>query len=77
MIAINTWPDAAFYMMLTALSRATTQEITQDDETDSYVPPQTVNPPFNVPQLSTTLHATGPLITKFPIPIQALMDIDC
>ena len=46
------------------------------NETDSYVP----SPPnilFTVNQLYTTLHATGPHITEFPIPVQALMDISC
>ena len=74
---MNTWPDAASYMMLTALSRAAAQEIAKDDETDLYIPPPTVNPPFSIPQLYTTLQATGPLITEFPIPVQALMDIGC
>ena len=48
----------------------------KDKKTDSYVPPP-VYPPFNIPQLYTTLHAIGPLITEFPIAVQALMDIGC
>ena len=63
------------YVTLMALMATTTmggQEM--DNETDSYVPPP-VNGPFTVNQLYTTLYATGPLITEFPIPMQTLMDI--
>ena len=73
----NMWPDTATYMTLTApAASATTKGEEKDDETDSSVlsPP---NIPFTMNQLYTTLHATGPHITEFPIPIQALMDISC
>ena len=71
----NTWPDPAMYVTLTAPTAAAAmggQEM--DNETDSSVPPP-VDVPFTVNQLYTTLYATGPLITEFPIPIQTLMDI--
>ena len=55
---------------------ATTKGEEKDDETDLYVP-SPPNIPFTVNQLYTTLHATGPRITEFPIPVQALMDIGC
>jgi hypothetical protein len=72
----NTWPDPATYMTLMApAASATTRGEEKDDETDSYIPPPDI--PFTVNQLYITLHATGPLITKFPIPVQALMDIGC
>ena len=71
MKATNTWPDATSYVMLTALSRAATQDITKDDETDLYIPPPTVNPPFNIPQLYTTLEV-------FTIPHLICVDsMDC
>jgi hypothetical protein len=73
----NTWPDPATYVTLTApVASAITKGEKKDDKTDSYVPsPPDI--PFTVNQLYTTLHTTGPHITKFPIPIQALMDIGC
>ena len=73
----NTWPDPMTYVTLTALAASTaTKGEEKDDETDSYI----LSPPnilFTVNQLYTTLPATGPHITEFPIPIQALMDIGC
>ena len=73
----NTWPDPATYVTLMApTASATTKGEEKDDETDLYVP----SPPnilFTVNQLYTTLHAMGPHITEFPIPVQALMDIGC
>src|SRR6202789_3380423 len=45
----------------------------EDNETDTYIPPPP-NIPFTVNHLYATLNATGPLITEFPIPVQALMD---
>ena len=53
---------------------AAVREMDEDNETDSYVPPL-INIPFTVHQLYVNLFTTGPLITEFPIPIQALMDI--
>ena len=76
----NTWPDPATYMMLTAPMGPTASAVAKweerDNETDSYIPPPT-DIPFTMNQLYTTLHTTGPLITEFPIPVQALMDIGC
>jgi hypothetical protein len=73
MKADNTWPDAATYVTLTAPPpNAATQGNAKDDDTDSYVPP-----PFTVAQLYTTLYASGPLVTEFPIAVQGLMDIGC
>ena len=73
----NTWLDPATYVMLMApAASAATKGEEKDDETDSYVP----FPPnilFTVNQLYTTLHARGPHIMEFPIPVQALMDIGC
>ena len=71
----NTWPDPATYKTLMAPTASTaTKGEEKDNETDSYVPsPPDI--PFTINQLYTTLHATGPLITEFPIPVQALMDI--
>ena len=74
---MNSWPDPATYITLTALTTgAVTKGEDVDNETDSYVPPS-IDPPFSIPQLFTTLYATGPSITDFPIPVQALMDIGC
>jgi hypothetical protein len=73
----NTWPDPATYTTLMApMASAVAKGEGKDNETDLYVtsPPDI---PFTINQLYTTLHATGPLITEFPIPIQALMDIGC
>ena len=70
----NTWPDPATYVTLTASAATKGEE--KDDETDSYIP----SPPnilFTMNQLYTTLHAMGPHIMEFPIPVQALMDIGC
>ena len=73
----NTWPDPATYVTLVApAASATTKGEEKDDETVSYVP-SPPNIPFTVNQLYTTLHATGPCIMEFPIPVQALMDISC
>ena len=76
----NTWPDPATYTILTApagpMAAATAKREERDNETDSYIPPPT-DMPFTVNQLYTTLHTTGPLITEFPIHVQALMDIGC
>jgi hypothetical protein len=47
-----------------------------DNETDSYIPP-TTEVPFTVPHLHAPLSITGPLITGFPLPVRALMDIGC
>ena len=73
----NTWPDPTTYMTLMApAASAITKGEEKDDKTNSYVPsPPDI--PFTVNQLYTTLHTTGPCIAKFPIPIQALMDISC
>jgi RNase H-like domain found in reverse transcriptase/Reverse transcriptase (RNA-dependent DNA polymerase)/Integrase zinc binding domain len=73
----NTWPDPATYVTLTAPAASTiTKGEEKDNETDSYVPsPPDI--PFTVNQLYTTLHTTGPRITEFPVPVQALMDIGC
>ena len=73
----NSWPDPATYVTLTTpTAGAVTNGEDVDNETDLYVPPS-IDPPFSVPQLYTTLYATGPSITDFPIPVQALMDIGC
>ena len=73
----NSCPDPATYVTLTTpTAGAVTNGEGVDNETDLYVPPS-INPPFSVPQLYTTLYATGPSITDFPIPVQALMDIGC
>jgi hypothetical protein len=45
-----------------------------DAETDLYVP-STIKVPLSVPQLYTNLFATSPLISKFPIPVQPLIDV--
>ena len=71
----NTWPDPSTYVTLTVLKAAAMiREIGRDNETDLYVPPP-IDAPFTVNQLYVNLFTTGPLITEFPIPIQALMDI--
>ena len=78
-VGVNEWASLLYhtsYVTLSALSSATMQEKEKDNKTDLYVPPS-VDPPFNIPQLYTTLHAIGPLITKFPIAVQALIDIGC
>ena len=73
----NTWPDPATYVTLMApAASAATKGEEKDDKTDLYIP-SPPNIPFTVNQLYTTLHATGPHITEFPIPVQALMDIGC
>jgi hypothetical protein len=41
-----------------------------------YIPPS-IDIPFTVPQLYTTLYATGPLITEFPVSVQALIYVGC
>ena len=77
MKATNTWPDAAHYIPLMAPQpAAATQAQIVDDKADSYVPPS-IDIPFTVPQMYTTLYATGPLITKFPVSVQVLIDVGC
>ena len=77
MITTNSWPDPTTYVMLTALLVAAgAQGHDEDNETNSYVPPVT-EVPFTIPHLYTSLSITSPLITRFPITIQALMDIGC
>ena len=73
----NTWPDPATYVtLMTPAASTITKGEEQDDKTNLYVPsPPDI--PFTMNQLYTTLHTMGPHITKFPIPIQALMDISC
>ena len=56
------------------VASTTTKGEEKDNKTDLYIP-SPPNIPFTMNQLYTTLHATGPLITEFPIPVQALMDI--
>src|SRR5260221_336077 len=73
----NTWPDPSTYMMLTAPAAATTaKRIEEDNKTDLYISPP-IETPFTINQLYAILHATGPLITEFPVPVQVLIDISC
>jgi hypothetical protein len=76
MVATNSWPNPDTYVMLTAPVAAAAQDYAEDNETDSYVPPA-VELPFTVPHLYAPLSLTGPLITEFPIPTKALIDIGC
>ena len=43
---------------------------------DTYVPP-TSEPPFTVPHMYAPVDTTGPLLSEFPLPVQALLDIGC
>ena len=75
MVDTNTWPDLSTYMTLVAPKvTAAVREMDEDNETDSYIAPP-IEIPFTVHQLYANLFTTGPLITEFPVPIQALMDI--
>ena len=92
MTATNTWPDAETYTTLTlekalaakplsgtsvtrlpAAAVISSQMEARDDETDSYVD----HSPLTVPHLVATLDAFGPNISKFPLPVPALLDIGC
>ena len=83
MKANNSWPDVDSYHTLTlemasaAAPKVTTAYIegeVQDDETDSYVT-HSSEIPFTVPHLYVQLTTTGPHVSEFPIPIQALIDV--
>ena len=87
----NTWPDAEIYIPLTlemalaskpqagasssclpAAAVISSQNEDRDDETDSYV-----DQPLTVPNLVAILDAFGPNISKFPLPVPALLDVGC
>jgi hypothetical protein len=73
----NIWLDVAHYIPLMAPQpAAATQAQIMDDKTNLYVPPS-INISFTIPQLYTTLYATGPLITEFPVSVQVLIDVGC
>ena len=92
MTATDTWPDAKTYTTLTlekalaakplsgtsamclpAAAMISSQMEACDDETDSYIDHSLLT----IPHLVATLDAFGPNISKFPLPVPALLDIGC
>ena len=91
MTANNTWPDAETYIPLTLkMALASKPQIGSlssclsaaaaihskieacNDKTDLYV-----DHPFTVPHLIATLDAFRPNISKFLLPVPAMLDIGC